>query len=147
MSVLGLVGTVIEHQQTLFAYMIILSLVCIVQFSISIAALTVNSETVARQGWCALDDSDRSSIQTRMACFGFEDANPVHFNVSSGSSYCLRPGGCPSSCTSPFCPPSSSPSACPLCYDSLKDQIDHVVKEAGGVGLAFSLLEVRIMGF
>lgn len=144
-SILGLVGTILEHQQTLFAYIIFMIIIVIVQFSVSVAALAVDHRAVAMQGWCELDDADRNTIQARANCYGFEDVYGSHFPTNS-STYCYRPGPqCPHDCrVFPDCTaslPGTQPD-CTTCYAVLKDQIATMLNRAGGIGLAFSFIEI-----
>ena len=122
--------------------MILIVIIFIIQFSVSIATLVVDTRTVAADGWCALDDVDRINIQFQMHCYGFQDASQSHFNASMPD-FCMRPGShCPGTCTAPDCPDGPGP-ACSTCYDLLKDQMSTVLNRAGGVGLALSFFEVR----
>eukprot|EP00048_Salpingoeca_helianthica_P015850 m.228962 g.228962 ORF g.228962 m.228962 type:complete len:227 (-) comp17632_c0_seq1:264-944(-) len=143
-SLLGLWGAIRESQVTLFAYIILLGIVFILQFSISIAALAVDHHTTAADGWCALDDYDRISVQNKIGCYGFQSNLADNFNATLPD-YCMRPGlRCPHSCNVlPDCPGGAEiKPTCPLCYDALKDQIELMLNRAGGVGLglAFTML-------
>lgn len=81
-------------------YMILLSILFIIQFSVSVAALAIGNnqqDSIASTGWCKLSDPDKNDIQNGGSCFGFQSVNPGDFN-SSTSNMCMAPGSaCPSS--------------------------------------------------
>jgi tetraspanin-13/31 len=144
-SLLGLWGAIRESQATLFVYILLLGIVFILQFSISIAALAVDHHTTAADGWCALDDVDRISIQNKIGCYGFQSNRADLFN-STLPDYCMRPGlRCPTTCNVlPDCPGTGIKETCPLCYDALRDQIETMLNRAGGVGLGLAFTMVRV---
>jgi tetraspanin-13/31 len=114
-SILGAFGAWKKKRGVIFAYMILLALLFIIQFSVSIAVLAFNQteqKALVEDGWCGLEDYDKNSLQSHFDCFGlYTDAqNPAIFSGNSGpTAKCMKPGSnclnnCnvqPGYCTSP----------------------------------------------
>lgn len=167
-AILGLVGTIKHHQVTLFFYMIILALSGIVMFSVSVAALALPrsyQESFFLNTWKGLGDGDKSLVQDRLDCCGFDNVSrhitsdkdhPEDREVcraaghpSCNTSVLTRHDRCcskpeykplpndPNNCTQEvICP------ECDPCYTSWEDAVSKAVTLAGGFGLVFSLTEV-----
>eukprot|EP00051_Salpingoeca_urceolata_P005733 m.76594 g.76594 ORF g.76594 m.76594 type:complete len:270 (-) comp14516_c0_seq2:53-862(-) len=100
-AILGIVGAGKRSQAFLFLYMFLMVLLFIIQFFVSVAALATTSaqqETIARAGWCRLDDTDKGTIQSALTCIGFDDINPANFTDPNSPDYCLAPGGMGDEC-------------------------------------------------
>ena len=64
--------------------MILLSLLFVIQFSVSVAVLAFNHAqqyTVLWDGWCGLNDADKNSIQHKFECYGGQFQHPSDFRT------------------------------------------------------------------
>ena len=85
-SAFGYVGAKKSVRKLIFLYIVALSVLFIVQFSISVAALSKSSGSLAKSGWCDIDDAFKNDLQDAFNCYGFADTNPVN------SVPCMNPG-------------------------------------------------------
>jgi tetraspanin-13/31 len=124
-SILGLFGAMKHHQVWLFAYMVILFLIFIIQFSVSCAALGVSEETekqIVIDGWTSVQKYDNSTIklaETTFNCCGLRD-NSTGFE-----------------CQELNCWPNCQP-----CMEAIEDKVNSAFRYVGGLGLFFSLTEL-----
>ncbi|XP_028280683.1 tetraspanin-13-like [Parambassis ranga] len=120
----GLCGALKHHQVLLFFYMLVLSVVFILQFSLSCACLTLNTEQqnhLLEVGWNKSEATQRD-VEKTLNCCGF---STVNYN---------------SSCAAP-CFSSPSPS-CDTCSDIIQGFAGQVLLFVGGIGLFFSFTEI-----
>ncbi|XP_065053564.1 tetraspanin-13-like [Rhopilema esculentum] len=139
-AMLGLIGAIRHNQVLLFFYLVIMSLLFIIQLSVSIAALAVTSDQqhdILKAGWHkAASAKEKSELQTKLDCCGFET---VKFNVSSTNPSCSGLSCCVDDKTGKGADPCLG---CTTCYKKYKVTLEHALSVAGGVGLffAFTLL-------
>lgn len=135
---LGMFATYNEKRGLMFAYTILLSLLFIIQFSVSIAALTIpedQRESIAESGWCQLNNEGKNSLQIQFSCYGVDS---ILTNET-----CMAPGEkCPATCQNDNTTVSCLHTQCPFCERLLADDINRLFKHGGGVGLAFSFTEL-----
>lgn len=120
----GLCGALKHHQVLLFFYMIVLSLVFIVQLSVSCACLALNKEQqnlLLEAGWNK-SEATQWDVEKTLNCCGF-------YSVSYNSS-------CPA-----ICYESPSPS-CEPCSNIIQQYAGEVLQFVGGIGLFFSFTEM-----
>jgi len=147
-GVFGFFGAWKDLRPLLVIYMALLGILFIVQFSLSVAALAIGNTqqySLAKSGWCKLQDSDKNDIQNEGLCFGFDDVNPAAYNSSSSPDYCYRPGTfCPPGCyvAGYACFVDSTLPPCQPCYSKLADPIAINLRRGGGVSLAFAFTEL-----
>ncbi|CAN9504148.1 unnamed protein product [Ophioblennius macclurei] len=118
----GLVGAMKHHQVLLFFYMIILSMVFIVQFSVSTACLTINKaqqDHLLETGWNN-SESTRRDVEKSLNCCGFRHVDPN--------------GTCSAACF-----PNHS---CLTCADKIQEHAGAILHFVGGIGLFFSFTEI-----
>jgi tetraspanin-13/31 len=75
--------------------MLLLTLLFIIQFSISVAALAIGNnqkDTLAAEGWCRLQDPDKVDIQNNANCYGFDNANASKVFTPCGPGLAFPPG-------------------------------------------------------
>jgi len=121
-AVLGLVATLKHHQIMLFVYIVVLSGIFIIQFSVACAALSVNKQQemqVLHKAWDAADNGTRLNAETLLSCCGFEkeDQTPEECNKIAA-------------CKNAPCPP---------CSKVIEDNVDSAFSASGGLGLFFAL--------
>ncbi|XP_013881873.1 tetraspanin-13 [Austrofundulus limnaeus] len=119
----GLCGAMKHQQVLLFFYMIILSLVFVLQFSISCACLALNKDQqnqLLEVGWNK-SEATQNDVQKSLNCCGYSSVN---FSTS-----------CPAQCF-------SSPQTCVSCSSILQTYAGEVLRFIGGIGLFFSFTEI-----
>jgi tetraspanin-13/31 len=123
-AVLGIIGASRHHQVSLFFYMIILSVVFLIQFFFAVACLAVTDQQVRstiETGWRIASNETRCIAQTRFECCGL---------IATGKSF-------------PNCPGLvCSDSQYPDCSQPLEHAVENSLQAAGGVGLFFSFSEI-----
>lgn len=129
LSLLGLYGSAMHNQVSLFFYMIILFCLFIVQFAIACSCLAVNKhqqEVFARQSWDEFDDEFKSEVQNKFLCCGFNSTTAAdHPSCDAVNKLCIN--------TNNLCPP---------CLHELESTIDSAFRVTGTIGLLFSFSEV-----
>jgi len=125
-SILGLVGAMKHHQVWLFAYMIILFLIFIIQFSVSCAALSVSDETekqIVIDGWISVQKYDNATIklaEETFNCCGLKD-NSTAFECHTLDCW---------------------PDKCLPCLTAIEGKVNSAFQYVGGLGLFFSFTEL-----
>ncbi|CAL8297143.1 unnamed protein product [Lota lota] len=118
----GLIGAMKHHQVLLFFYMIVLSMVFIVQFSVSSASLAINKdqqEHLLEVGWNNSQSTQRD-VEKSFNCCGFKQ---VEYNSTCDAA----------------CYPNNS---CSPCAEQIQAHAGQVLSCVGGVGLFFSFTEM-----
>lgn len=135
-SILGLLGSFKHHQVMLFFYMVILFLLFLIQFSIAIACLSVNTEQqeqLAEQGWLKVDNKTRIQVQDSFTCCGLDDKidkiTPPPICEEKIKQKCCFDSDLESNCQ------------CVNCMTKLRSTIDYAFKWCGWIGLFFSFTE------
>ncbi|XP_077382667.1 tetraspanin-13-like [Festucalex cinctus] len=121
----GLCGALRHHQVLLFFYMIVLSLVFVVQLSVSCACLALNEDQrnhLLEVGWNK-SESTRTDVEKTLNCCGFSH---VDYNRS-----------CAASCFN-----QQPPLSCATCSDIIEKYAGEVLHFVGGIGLFFSFTEM-----
>ena len=125
-SILGLIAAVKPNQACLFAYMIILFQLFMIQFPISCAVLCVNRDTerlvIAINCWTSALKYDNYTIklaEETFNCCGLLD-NSTGFECHTLDCW-------------PYCLP---------CFDAIVDLVDYVLHHGGRLGLLFALTEL-----
>ncbi|EGD83592.1 hypothetical protein PTSG_04200 [Salpingoeca rosetta] len=140
---LGLYGTFGNKPGILFAYMILLGLLFLIQFSSSIAALSISSsqqQSLLESAWCGSSNATKGEIQRHGDCLGFY-TNTTGINSCYGP--VLEPEYCPRGCVTAQCTPDKPAKKAPTdqcegCFDKLKPNLQRVLNTGGGVGLTFA---------
>nr|XP_020480704.1 tetraspanin-13-like isoform X2 [Monopterus albus] len=120
----GLCGAMKHHQVLLFFYMMILFIVFVVQFSVSCACLSLNTDQqkhLLEIGWNKSEATQRD-IEKTLHCCGFSSVN--------------ESDSCAASC---FNNPTQP---CKPCSDIIQQYAGEVLQFVGGVGLFFSFTEI-----
>eukprot|EP00043_Microstomoeca_roanoka_P009748 m.92968 g.92968 ORF g.92968 m.92968 type:complete len:232 (-) comp14682_c1_seq1:406-1101(-) len=142
-ALLGIYGTCANKPGILFAYMVLLGILFIIQFSASIAALSINKSqqrSLLETAWCHSSDIEKGQIQLNGDCLGF-------YTNTTSEADCfapvVTPEYCPRGCITRECRPDVSPSkpateVCEGCFDKLQPHLRSVLATGGGVGLAFA---------
>jgi len=144
-SFLGVCGALHHHQVLLFFYMVVLGLLCIIQFATSVALVAVSEEEQVKllnTSWVQAENSSRVQIQETFDCCGFDqnltDAMIPPLNCSTLNCctdlYKIKEEECYFS--------NSTQLGCHACYHKEADQFSYAVKMSGTVGLIFSFTEV-----
>lgn len=123
-ALVGLCGALKHHQVLLFFYMLILSAVFILQFSVSCACLTLNSQQqnhLLEIGWNKSESTQRD-VEKTLDCCGFSSFN-----------YSLP---CAAQCAS------RAPPSCSSCSVTIQMYAGEVLRFVGGIGLFFSFTEI-----
>lgn len=135
-AILGLVGAIRHSQVMLFFYLVIMSLLFIIELSVSIGALAVTSQQqkeILKTGWDkAVTRREKMELQKKLNCCGFETKN---FTADAKHPNCERLTCCKDSKRSRA---DSSCENCDTCYHAYKEKLEHYLSVAGGVGLFFS---------
>lgn len=124
-SVVGVVGAVKHHQVLLFFYMIVLFLIFLIQFSVSVAALSVKDEdqkTIIQAAWNNAANSTKFDAEKAFHCCGLN-------NFTEGVE-CSKIPDC-----------KGTPMGCPTCMQRIQDKTQAAFSVAGGLGLFFSFTE------
>ena len=157
-AVLGLIATLRQSQSLIFYYMIILSIIFILQFFISIACLGVKHETesdLVLSAWDAIDNPNNPgeihSIEQQFGCCGVntegyrrQGSNYADNGTCIGDwcgeiNYCIsKVNGCnePNKTATPL------DFGCPTCDQELDKILDKAFNSTGGLGLFFSFCEL-----
>lgn len=117
----GLCGALKHHQVLLFFYMMVLSIVFVLQFSVSCACLALNKDQqnlLLEAGWNKSTGTQKD-LERTLNCCGFSQ-------VDNSS--------CPAVCV--------NTSSCVACADILQNYAGQVLQFVGGIGLFFSFTEV-----
>jgi len=126
-AVFGLLATLKHHQIMLFLYMIILSLIFIIQFSVACAALSIDQEQeikVLHKAWQTADNSTRLNAERYLNCCGFESIDEI-------AGECQMIAAC-----------KGNPVTCPPCFNYIKDNVDSAFQASGTMGLLFAFTEI-----
>lgn len=118
----GLIGAMKHHQVLLFFYMIILSMVFVVQFSVSSACLAINKnqqDQLLEVGWNN-SQTTQGDVEKSLNCCGFRQ---VDYNET-----------CQAACFSNH--------VCKPCGNLIQEHAGEVLRVVGGVGLFFSFTEI-----
>ncbi|XP_051949530.1 tetraspanin-13b [Xyrauchen texanus] len=118
----GLIGAIKHHQVLLFFYMIILSLVFVVQFSVSSACLAINEDQqnhLLEVGWNNSLTTQRD-VEKTLNCCGFS-----HMDIN---------GSCNAPCF--------HYNTCTTCAAKIQEHAGEVLRFVGGIGLFFSFTEI-----
>ncbi|XP_019734189.1 tetraspanin-13a [Hippocampus comes] len=121
----GLCGALRHHQVLLFFYMIILSLVFVVQLSVSCACLALNEDQrnhLLEVGWNK-SESMQTDVEKTLNCCGFSH---VDYNRSCAA----------------ICFKQQPPLSCTTCSDIIEKYAGQVLRFVGGIGLFFSFTEM-----
>ena len=158
-AVLGLLATFKQSQVLISVYIIILGVLCVLQFFISIASLLVKHETKSElvfSAWNLIDNSNGPSkihsMEKNLGCCGINDKDKrrQHDNYDSNGTcigkWCEEIAFCISdqvpSCTKPRNITSSPLDfGCPTCYKTLEKMLDQAFHSTGGLGLFVSFCE------
>jgi len=145
LSILGLLGAIRHHQVMLFFYMIILFLLFIIQFSISIACLSVNQgqkDTILAGAW-ARSDRIKTDVQNIMGCCSYDDYNVTHpscYGLNHGPHNC----GCDQEeeCCGYNVTDYAGSCGCEYCKNVIETYMDKGLHASGGLGLFFCFTEI-----
>jgi len=127
-SIFGFVSAHLQHSRLLAIYAVILGILFIIQFSVSVAALAINSqqqESILQSAWETLSVESKEDVMSQFDCCSFQ-------NVSAPITDPLGPG---QACTQEQIDGGA-------CYPKLADKINKALKGSGGVGLFFSFTEI-----
>jgi len=142
-AVLGLLATLKHHQVLLFAYMIILFVIFVIQFSVSCASLGVNEkqemkaiETV----WRNLEVKDIRTVydaEKLLSCCGWT-------KTDQNDTKCAAPDALDQ--TMDWCKPvtvvnGTTQFSCPECNVLIQASVDSAFNGSGGLGLFFAFTE------
>ena len=128
-SIFGIGVAICHSNMGLLFYALIMIGAFVMQFSVSIAALSINQKQeylVVSKAWDKLPWTTRDDIQERFDCCGFDS--------KTGNSSVLTP-----SCHKLQC--YRIKQKCSYCYPIMKDIITTSLKGGGGVGLFFSFFD------
>lgn len=130
-AILGFIGAIRHNQIILFFYMIIMSLLFILQLSFSVAALAVTTDQqkdLIGKAWDRNGTNDQQeAVEKKLQCCGLFKQDQHVKAVLSG---CIKSG---LACTMEQCEPSVSD-----CWSKYGGMLDKALSIAGGVGLFFS---------
>lgn len=167
-AIIGLIGAVKHHQVLLFFYIITLSILFIILFAVSVAALAVDNDqrhSLLKSAWKGFDEKEKAEVQHYFSCCGFDSssANNIDPTSSLGHPHCnipIKEVEPPKCCHPPVAPTTNKTyvveatnttsclnnagcqKCCRPCYDDWSDQVANAFKVGGGVGLFFSLTEL-----
>ena len=158
-AALGLLATFKQSQALMSVYIIILSILCVLQFFTSIASLLVKHETKSElifSAWNLIDDhygpTKIHSIEENLGCCGIndEDRRRQHENYDSNGTcvgkWCEEIAFCISDQVSACTKPKNITSSpldfyCPTCNKALVKMLDKAFHSTGGLGLFVSFCE------
>jgi tetraspanin-13/31 len=135
-AIVGLIGAVRHHQVMLFFYMVVLSVIFILQFSIACSCLAVGEEKeieYAHTGWNNSDNETRFEAQTLFSCCGFSDHSE---GIDCKNIPDCMKGLNASSITE------ETVFSCPTCEERISVRINYAFNAAGGLGLFFAFTEL-----
>jgi len=156
-AVLGLIATFRQSQPLMFYYIIILSIVFILQFFISIACLGVKHEKesdLVLNAWNLIDSHDNPteihSIEQEFGCCGIntEGHRRQSSNYKNGTctgdwcneiNFCIAMDACQNATDTTETPLNFG---CPTCDQELDKILDKAFNSTGGLGLFFSFCEL-----
>ena len=133
-AILGLIGAVRHNQVILFFYMVIMSLLFILQLAFSVAALAVTTEQqeqLLTKAWAVNGtdaDSQKAALQKKFDCCGFKLEDRKKDPAVKRACIQLQLP----------CVKGEDISSCQPCYQKYSKVLDKVLSVAGGVGLFFS---------
>lgn len=148
----GVVGTTLHHQVTLFFYIIVLFLLFVVQFIVACACLAIGQSqqrSLFQSGWHEAEGLRRKMQRKFDCCGAFSDDQ---MDVNGTHPPCNLTSECCQNSISPCCtgillPDEdvamniSYPCPCNSCWDEVATYVDKAVKAVGGIGLFFSFTE------
>ncbi|CAN9514169.1 unnamed protein product [Ophioblennius macclurei] len=123
-ALMGLCGALKHHQVLLFFYMMVLSAAFVLQFSVSCACLSLNTDQqnqLLEAGWNRSESTQRD-VEKTLDCCGFSSFDST------------------SSCSAPCF--SRQPQTCSTCSVTIQSYAGEVLRFVGGIGLFFSFTEV-----
>jgi len=158
-AVLGLIATFRQSQPLMFYYIIILSIIFILQFFISIACLGVKHEKesdLVLNAWDLIDSHDNPteihSIEKEFGCCGINTEGhrrqSSNYNSTTGNctgDWCNEINFCIEldECNDPVDPKDTPLDfGCPTCDQELDKILDKAFNSTGGLGLFFSFCEL-----
>ena len=159
-AVLGLIATLRQSQALMFYYIIILSIVFILQFFISIACLGVKHEResdLVLSAWGAIDSptdpGEIHSIEKQFGCCGVNieghrrDSSNYNENGTCIGEWCGEINYCINGTVNACNAPENKTATpldfgCPTCDQELDKILDKAFNSTGGLGLFFSFCEL-----
>jgi len=157
-AVLGLIATFRQSQPLMFYYIIILSIIFILQFFISIACLGVKHEKesdLVLNAWIVIDSHDNPgeihSIEKEFGCCGVNTEGHRRQNSNYNSNgtctgdwceeinFCIDMKVCHEPVNKTVTPLDFG---CPTCDQELDKILDKAFNSTGGLGLFFSFCEL-----
>lgn len=153
-SFLGLCGALHHHQVMLFFYMVVLGLLCIVQFASSITLVAINTEQQAEilnKSWVTATNHSRDEIQRKFNCCGFDQnvtdsiLPPQNCSVLTCCANLYKTDETQCYLNETIGPEPNktvTDAGCHACTDEVSDQFSYAVKVSGAVGLFFSFTEL-----
>lgn len=153
-SFLGLCGALHHHQVMLFFYMVVLGLLCIVQFASSITLVAINKEQQAEilnKSWVSATNHSRNEIQKAFNCCGF-DQNVTDTLIPPQN--CSELACCKNlykteetecylnETVGPAPDKNITTTGCHPCSHQVTEQFSYAAKVSGAVGLFFSFTEL-----
>lgn len=159
-SFLGLCGALHHHQVVLFFYMVVLGLLCIVQFASSITLVAINDQqrdNILNKSWVHATNSSRNEVQEAFDCCGFDHnvtdsiLPPVNCSAlpcctslyKTNETECFKPEDIDD--TEDIVTKEDDThtiAGCDSCKDKVSEQFSYAVKVSGAVGLFFSFTEL-----
>jgi len=144
-AAVGVVAASRHHQVALFAYMTVLFLIFVVQFSVACACLAMDraqQEALAKQGWASAPADVLMEAQHQFGCCGYDGlGNGSMPHPSCYDVHTLAGAPCCPGASAAACCPSLASCQCQPCQEPIRQAIDSSVTAAGSVGLVFSLTE------
>jgi tetraspanin-13/31 len=149
----GVIGSTLHHQATLFFYMIILFLLFIVQFIVACACLSIGPNRQKEMFEVAWWDTPglQEPMQSKFDCCAcitekqrVENSTDYVAHPPCNTSDCCKNNNA-SCCTGVYDPNEvkvNGTCPCKSCWDKVSQYADKAIKAAGGVGLFFSFTEV-----
>lgn len=151
-SFLGLCGALHHHQVMLFFYMVVLGLLCIVQFASSITLVAINDDQkhdILNRSWANANNVSRIEVQHAFDCCGYDQNTTDALEPVTGCSdlpcctdlYLTSEEQC-------YLHPENSTVAnstmvgCAPCKAKIEEQFSYAVKVSGTVGLFFAFTEL-----
>lgn len=153
-SFLGVCGALHHHQVMLFFYMVVLGLLCIVQFASSITLVAISKEQqseILTKSWESASEGIRAEVQKSFDCCGFDQ------DTLNGTDSIITPTNCSSlpCCTDMYktnetqcflnttlADEGKATAGCAPCEANVQEQFAYAVKMSGAVGLFFAFTEL-----
>jgi len=133
-AVLGLVATLKHHQIMLFIYIVVLSGIFIIQFSVACAAIGIDKDQemkVIEKAWTSADNATILNAETLLSCCGFKKDTQTAEECNKIDACKTQPG---------------STTPCPPCFKIIQDNVDSAFSASGGLGLFFALTLIVAIG-